>query len=358
MKRKDCLYTCCLFLLLILPAGCTRDVILELPPVPPRLVLNASVTSGQDVSACLSKSWFLLDSVPDDYLPAGSIRVFVNDQFRGTMQCTDIPGDTVLLKGQYALPGCRVQPGDRLCLKAESPGFDPVEASTQIPLDIEILSLDTTRYISTDGYDSPEANMRIYTTFRDRPGQQNYYRLMVERLTELRRDDSVMIFSFYSWYNYNIDFVNYSRLRYEDPVFQSVATNPTLEELDALSCRGTFSDQQFDGREYTVKSSIAPADNSFQTDSLTVLVHYDVRLLAISAAYHHYLSVIRNFSVSFGDAFLTGLLEPSATYTNVEGGFGVVAGYQVAYRRITMPFSSTPPYWYSSVSNFPDLPDF
>lgn len=36
-------------------ASCTRDVVLVLPPVPPRLVLNASVSPDTDVTAFLSK---------------------------------------------------------------------------------------------------------------------------------------------------------------------------------------------------------------------------------------------------------------------------------------------------------------
>lgn len=47
-------------------ASCTRDVVLVLPPVPPRLVLNASVSPDTDVTAFLSKSWFVLDTVTDD----------------------------------------------------------------------------------------------------------------------------------------------------------------------------------------------------------------------------------------------------------------------------------------------------
>ena len=35
-------------------ASCTRDVVLVLPPVPPRLVLNASVSPDTDVTAFLS----------------------------------------------------------------------------------------------------------------------------------------------------------------------------------------------------------------------------------------------------------------------------------------------------------------
>ena len=78
---------------------------------------------------------------------------------------------------------------------------------------------------------------------------------------------------------------------------------------------------------------------------VTTTVHYDIRLMAISEEYYRYLVVIRNFSISLGDAYLDGLVEPTATYTNVEGGFGIVAGCQLAHRRFTMPFGDKEPSW-------------
>lgn len=84
---------------------------------------------------------------------------------------------------------------------------------------------------------------------------------------------------------------------------------------------------------------------SFKGDSVTTTVHYDIRLMAISEEYYRYLVVIRNFSISLGDAYLDGLVEPTATYTNVEGGFGIVAGCQLAHRRFTMPFGDKEPSW-------------
>ena len=67
---KKILFALCLLLF----ASCTRDVVLVLPPVSPRLVLNASVSPDTDVTAFLSKSWFVLDTVTDDGVEDGSIQ--------------------------------------------------------------------------------------------------------------------------------------------------------------------------------------------------------------------------------------------------------------------------------------------
>ena len=106
---KKILFALCLLLF----ASCTRDVVLVLPPVSPRLVLNASVSPDTDVTAFLSKSWFVLDTVTDDGVEDGSIQVFINDRLQGRMQ----PVSDSRFTGRYVLPRCRVRAGDRLRLE-------------------------------------------------------------------------------------------------------------------------------------------------------------------------------------------------------------------------------------------------
>ena len=322
---KKILFALCLLLF----ASCTRDVVLVLPPVSPRLVLNASVSPDTDVTAFLSKSWFVLDTVTDDGVEDGSIQVFINDRLQGRMQ----PVSDSRFTGRYVLPRCRVRAGDRLRLEAEAGGFDPVGGETVIPDPVEVLSVDTVRFtrFGYGGYEYP--SIRLYVRFRDKPDKRNYYRLIIEKQTEFQKGDSVITCS--SMYRSELNYTDWLGVVYEDPVFRSTVT----------TCRGTFTDDMFDGKDYTVRSSFWPVDSSFKGDSVTTTVHYDIRLMAISEEYYRYLVVIRNFSISLGDAYLDGLVEPTATYTNVEGGFGIVAGCQLAHRRFTMPFGDKEPSW-------------
>ena len=101
MVMKKILFALCLLLF----ASCTRDVVLVLPPVSPRLVLNASVSPDTDVTAFLSRSWFVLDTVTDDGVADGNIQVFINDRLQGCMQ----PVPDSRFAGRYVLPGCRVK---------------------------------------------------------------------------------------------------------------------------------------------------------------------------------------------------------------------------------------------------------
>lgn len=330
---------------LLFTVACTRDVVLKLDPVPPVLVLNATITPEQEVAAFLSKSWFLLDSVPEYNLPENgvSIHVYVNDVFKGNMQRNDNPADSLELKGQYKLPGCYVKTGDRVRLEAEAPGFNPVTAETLVPEKTHILAIDTVSVQYSSHY-------KIYLTLKDNPAERNYYRLIVECITEYRKGDSVMWVSLFNnnWGAPKVTgapldighFWNSFSLSYDDPVFYSYV--PTPNESNGSESRGLFSDELFSGKEYTVTVSFS-ADKSFVTDTMTVSVDYDIHLLSVSEDYYNYMKVINDYTFSLGDAFLENM-EPSATYSNVEDGFGVVAGYQVSTRRITMPISDAPFY--------------
>ena len=107
MKMRNILF----IPLLVLLASCTRDVPLDLPRVPPRLVLNAPVTSDADVTAFLSKSWFILDTVTNDGVTGGTIQVYINDRLKGTMQ----PVTDTKFAGEYVLPGCRALLRSGIC---------------------------------------------------------------------------------------------------------------------------------------------------------------------------------------------------------------------------------------------------
>ena len=162
MTRKKFKYNCLwLLAVFVLQTACTRDVVLELPYTSPSLVLNASVTLGEDVTAYLSKSWFLLDSIMDNEVSGGKIRVYVNDIYRGTMHEANLLRDSVLTKGRYTLPGCQLNVGDRLRLEAEVEGFNSVHAETQIPDSVQLISVDTVRFISSDGTNKRQEQMRL-----------------------------------------------------------------------------------------------------------------------------------------------------------------------------------------------------
>jgi len=335
MKR----YLPYLFVLGLLMVSCVRDVEIDLEDLPDRIVLNASVCPGKEVRAHLSKTWFIMDSIPDFDLPDANVRVYINDKFQGFMRNDDIRGDSISLPGQYVLPGCFVKQGDRLRIEADTDGYEPVSGETRIPGRARIYKVDTLSYRSSAYYAE-------HLRFSVKIGVETdyYYRLIVEQILDFRKGDSTRtVTSFrsldgYSWYysGFSVD--------YEDPVFQSFGGSPITNQMDGRYCMGVFTGKDMTNTD-AIKVSVSPVEYSYESDTLSRVVHYDVRLLSISEDYYRYMKIMRGYSITIGDANFGALIEPADTYSNVENGFGIVAGYQEDKLRITMPRDTVPPYW-------------
>ncbi len=57
------------------------------------------------------------------------------------------------------------------------------------------------------------------------------------------------------------------------------------------------------------------------------------------------MKIMRGYSITIGGANFGALIEPADTYSNVENGFGIVAGYQEDKLRITMRRDTVPPFF-------------
>ena len=335
MKR----YLPYLFVLGLLMVSCVRDVESDLEDLPDRIVLNASVCPGKEVRAHLSKTWFIMDSIPDFDLPDANVRVYINDKFQGFMRNDDIRGDSISLPGQYVLPGCFVKQGDRLRIEADTDGYEPVSGETRIPGRARIYKVDTLSYRSSAYYAE-------HLRFSVKIGVETdyYYRLIVEQILDFRKGDSTRtVTSFrsldgYSWYysGFSVD--------YEDAVFQSFGGSPITNQMDGRYCMGVFTGKDMTNTD-AIKVSVSPVEYSYESDTLSRVVHYEVRLLSFSEDYYRYMKIMRGYSITIGDANFGALIEPADTYSNVENGFGIVAGYQEDKSRITMRRDTVPPYW-------------
>lgn len=255
------------------------------------------------------------------------------------MRNDDIRGDSISLPGQYVLPGCFVKQGDRLRIEADTDGYEPVSGETRIPGRARIYKVDTLSYRSSAYYAE-------HLRFSVKIGVETdyYYRLIVEQILDFRKGDSTRtVTSFrsldgYSWYysGFSVD--------YEDPVFQSFGGSPITNQMDGRYCMGVFTGKDMTNTD-AIKVSVSPVEYSYESDTLSRVVHYDVRLLSISEDYYRYMKIMRGYSITIGDANFGALIEPADTYSNVENGFGIVAGYQEDKSRITMRRDTVPPYW-------------
>jgi len=330
----------------LLLLSCESEIKIKMDPTPPKIVVNASVTPGKDLSAHVSKSWFITESNPNPELPEATVGVYVNDEYQGIMERADDLYESQKVKGQYVLRNSRIQAEDKVTFEVESQGYPSVYSQTQVPSPPDIISIDTLNISS-----EYEQKIQIYIRLQDRRDERNFYRLIVEKESEFRLRDSVVIiktpaysthdpkppYDIYGDYFYDYsNFEEYFFIDYDDPVFRPAGSNPLPDQSESFSCWGTFSDDLIEEEVYTLKSVLSGgAMYSYEDSILSHTVHYNIQLLSISESYYQYMK--STWILRFENWDLEGLREPLPTYTNVKNGYGVVSAYQVASKTITMP---------------------
>jgi len=216
--------------------------------------------------------------------------------------------------------------GDIIKIAASANGFDDVEAETS-PLPNALLCAVTDSKIKdwTSEY-SPWYNefeheedtvLYIYCDLEltieitdPKPGQTDFFRIRANRGSQY--DDGVNYISYYAEYN--------------DPIFSSaiVGDNEYVDFSDLdLRPEGVFTDVLFDGKSYQLKMpfNISIRQNE---DANLDFFRVNITLEHLSKEYYNYL-----YTCDQGDMSMQLFAEPIQTYSNVKGGYGIVAGHTV-----------------------------
>lgn len=357
MMKYGWIVLSCLCLLI----SCARYEKIELEELPDRIVLNA-LASPEGIRAHISKSVMLTDKDPDYLLTGAEASVFVNNAFVGNLRADDDPDDSIHVAGQFRLD-YPLQVDDQIRIEASAAGYEPVSSETRIPFECRIERVDTSMIVGSAPIwwlEQDTFGIRAYVTLGEvRRDTACYYRLFVNRKMRLETNGRVWDFSSlddknildsgsssgsvsYSYYPLSVD--------YEDPVFQMVGYNPALQEVNGTYGLGTFSSLSLP-EDRKVRLSFSPAQFSYQNDTLSFDVDFEIYLLAISDDYYHYMQLLRDYAVQLGTLDFGSLLEASANFTNVNNGFGLVGAYQMDSLTIHMPYDSVYPKVIDSIMN-------
>jgi hypothetical protein len=216
--------------------------------------------------------------------------------------------------------------GDIIKIAASANGFDAVEAETSpLPNAIEAqLSADVAHW------DSWYEHYYNYETFEE--DADSLLKMYAEVTLTLELTDpnpgQVDCFKVYipNWKNDHPLRNSYDcSFEYDDPVFGSALPYNEYIDFSDLDTKplGVFTDVLFDGKSYQLKFKM--------TVWLTVDVEYDpaffqlpIKLEHLSKEYYNYL-----YTCDQGDMSMQLFAEPIQTYSNVKGGYGIVAGHTV-----------------------------
>ena len=318
-------------LLAITFTSCEKEIEFNGEHSDPKLVINSLVEPEQPVKAHLSKSYFFLDNqantaAPDDVVA----ELYVNGNRIGPMTRYV---DTLWESSQYydfkvltafASDYCP-QDGDIVKITATANGFDEVEGMTSaLPkivdcqMDVEVEEWHSAYYHPYfDAYGEYEEDSLLqvwgylnltFTITDPNPGKTNCFRLSTRKNYNTNDGE-------------NMRYISYD---YDDPIFgtSSFMENDFFDASD-LDTRpeGVFTDLLFDGNSYRLKVKVyfnCDIDEVFDPDFFRV----PFLLEHLSKEYYNYLNTCNQ-----GDEVAFQIYtEPIQTFSNVNGGFGIVAG--------------------------------
>ena len=325
--------------------SCTKEIDFNGEQVDPKLVINSLNEPGQPVKAYISKSVFFLDTesntqAPDDLVAT----LYVNGNRIGEMTHGfdtiweewfdyDDDGNPIQyyhLTAAYHSTYIPVE-GDVVKITASANGFDDVDGTTSpLPkfvdcqMETEITSWESYYfypYFTEPGVYEEDSLLMItgslILTFDIKdpnPGVLDYFRL---------RSDT------WNYDGENRYFISYA---YDDPVFGASLENDYIDASD-LDTRpeGVFTDALFDGKSYQLKLNVyfeMNVDEVFDPAFFCV----PFKLEHLSKEYYNYLCTCNQ-----DDGIMQFFAEPVQTYTNVNGGYGIVGGCAVDSLKLELP---------------------
>lgn len=208
------------------------------------------------------------------------------------------------LVGQYYVVG-KQKAGDKISLQVSAPDFSSVSASTYIPEKVGVELGDVKLEMkSSDGYNSITID-RIEAVFHDNPSSEDYYSVKLKLQTKEASKSQMLLTE-------NEPLLN-NRTKLDDDF--------GMDSYEYFDNAFIFNDRTINGKTYTLHLDVHSNYSSYGFS-------YVVDLYKVTPDYYRFLKSINDAqSNSWADV---GLMQVAPTYSNVKGGFGVVAGYNIS----------------------------
>lgn len=347
--------------------SCWEDVDVELDLGGPQLsVSDIGLAAGEKIRISLSPdqiaNW---DSVQPFYEQT-QIRLWVNgreEAFRLRMDSlwSNLynPYYNYFFESDYV-----VREGDQIRIEASHEGYAPVVAENRVPF---VVPIESVEYIFHEDTLWGTSSIDFQLTFRDTPGEANYYGLSVcQWLGPKERFPSTGYGYSYGGYGYIYTdeegrYCNMGRLETSEvPIikFRPGTVDYILDETYDMYA-DFFDDSEIDGETYTLSLHFSSLDSEihwtipdsfgfFTRDTLIVPDSLYLQMDLISLSKDDYYWNISNWAARgfVSDTFVEiGLTDPAQVYTNVKGGTGLLRARNIARHiiRLKNPLSKPEP---------------
>lgn len=272
--------------------GCETSFEIDVPAHEPRLVLNGLFAADGPLGVSVTRSRPLDEG--GYFEPVEAFAAFYED---------GLLVDTASTRSGGAWSASvQPRPGHTYRVRVTAPGFAPAEATDVLP-GVPRATL-STRQLTAEARGGGLYEITVHLD--DPAGEANYYALSFHHRQYV---DGRWTGSYGS-----------SSFRSSDPVLRDGSLDDILVDAGLSSYDlAYFSDRAIDGKTYDLRIREGMSPSPFQQPGEQVV--FFVRLRAISEAYYRYMKAA---ALEGDDSPFT---EPVALPSNVEGGFGLFAGY-------------------------------
>jgi len=307
---RNAIYIAVFAILTMLSGSCEKNVDIDIGETDAMIVVNGVLMADSTVKIYLSRTRHILDNNE------------LNSLTNATVEITNAEGVSEQLElgdGQlYRTDQMEIIPGMEYTLTASVPGYNDVEASTFIPVNVPIARFDTSRVYDDYG----ETMVEFEIVLDDPPGVNNYYMLSIRSHLQYFNTE-------YSYYldtlyvdtekdtvvvGYVRDSVVYKDVRNESVWFES--ENLAIEQQESYSSRVIFSDRLFDGKTYTIRGRF----NTWFLYGVNDSASIDVSLQTIDSHYFKYIDSRTDHYYARNDPFAV----PVIVHNNIQNGVGIL----------------------------------
>ncbi|MDW8419864.1 MAG: DUF4249 domain-containing protein [Chitinophagales bacterium] len=291
--------------------SCTRDLDIELPEPQKKLVLNGILTAGQSPAISVeTNSGMHADSFPHSVKTA---RVILTE--RGGWSDTLLAYTSSDNYTYYLSPANRtIQQGKIYEIFAMDNKLPPVFAVTTVP---DSVAFDATN-LQRNKIMTDINNIKIYydefnLSFKDAPGEKNFYSLSVTYIDTIMQIDG----------NGNLvhtPILTTGCIRTSDAQIVQSSDIPVEDDRTSFNCYSSliFSDKFIQGKSVNIPIQIMRSYDEYHAQNPV----YKITLHHLSESYYQYL-VTLNLQNRFRN---NPFAEPVQVYNNIQNGLGIFCG--------------------------------
>jgi hypothetical protein len=276
--------------------SCTKEIPFDSQASTPKIVINSLFTTDSVWSAHISRSRNITEGTSDYGLSDATVSVYDEN---GTL-VTSLEHQE---EGYYVSPSLAVpQANQNYRIEASASGFESVDATNYIPIEVPILQIDTVSNYNDEG----ELIMQITLNFNDPSGTDNYY--IVETVVKG------------SYFDPEIG----DSAEFAVPMILT-SSDPNIESINRVGIGGQnfgfeylmLRDNAFSGQSYALTFSVRNYEDVKDLELIG-----EIKLVNTSKEYFDYLSSFLRYQRTQGNPFST----PVQVFSNVNNGMGIFAG--------------------------------